>query len=98
MVPCTVEGSRPIFSITSISPHLGQPTLLISLPSIQNAGHIPCPEGILMRASNRPYACLKLPTVFMRAELYWHRPYQHRFLRGRVSLMAVITRFPFPSI
>src|SRR5207249_3203176 len=31
------------------------------IPSIQKAGHIPCPAGILMRASKRPKAWLKRP-------------------------------------
>jgi hypothetical protein len=47
-------GSNPTFSITSISPLLGHPTLPMSLPSIQNAGHRPCPRGTFSRASNRP--------------------------------------------
>ena len=43
----------------SISPHFGHRTESILSPSIQNAGHIPCPAGSLMRASNLPYACEK---------------------------------------
>jgi hypothetical protein len=27
----------------------------MSLPSSQNAGHMPCPAGSFMRAANRPY-------------------------------------------
>ena len=37
----------------SISPHMGQGFVLQSLPTgiIQNAGHVPLPEGSLMEAS-----------------------------------------------
>ncbi len=70
MVPWTVEGSKPTFSITSISPELGQPTEPMSVPSIQNAGHMPCPRGIFIRASTCPYCALNLPEVFIRAEVY----------------------------
>lgn len=50
-VPWTVPGSKPTFSMTSISPLAGQPTLPMSSPSIQNAGHMPCPRGTFIRAS-----------------------------------------------
>ncbi|CAM5226550.1 hypothetical protein SGLAM104S_06281 [Streptomyces glaucescens] len=76
-VPCTVEGSKPTFSMTSISPELGQPTWPRSVPSIQNAGHMPCPRGIFIRASTCPYWALNFPAVFSRAEVYWQLPYQH---------------------
>jgi hypothetical protein len=39
-----------MFSMMSISPVVGQ----LLPPSIQNAGHMPWPFGILMLASNRP--------------------------------------------
>jgi hypothetical protein len=52
IVPCTVDGSNPTFSMMSISPMVGQPPE--PLPSIQNAGHMPCPRGSFMRASKRP--------------------------------------------
>src|SRR5580692_7721952 len=52
--PWIARGSLPTFSMMSISPHFGQPAGEMSSPSIQNAGHIPCPSGILMRDSNRP--------------------------------------------
>ena len=45
-------GSRPMFSITSISPHCGQPAASMSAPNIQKAGQIPCPCGIWRRVSN----------------------------------------------
>lgn len=77
MVPCTVDGSKPTFSMTSISPELGQPTCPMSSPSIQKAGHMPCPFGIFIRASTWPYAAENLPEVFSRADVYWHEPYQH---------------------
>jgi len=56
MLPCTVDGSLPMFSKTSISPLAGHgvPVKMFA-PSIQNAGHIPWPRGILTRASKRPY-------------------------------------------
>jgi hypothetical protein len=44
-VPCTVVGSLPTYSITSISPHAGHPTRSMSWPSSQNAGHTPRPTG-----------------------------------------------------
>src|SRR2546430_1604436 len=95
-LPCTVPGSRPTFSITSISPLFGQPTEPMLSPSIQNAGHIPCPRGILMLASNRPYACVNRPLVSSRAEGYWQLPYQQPYPAG-FSRRAVITRWPLPS-
>ena len=58
-----------MFSMMSISPQVGHPTVPISLPNIQKAGHIPCPYEILMRASKRPYCCSNLPEVFIRAEV-----------------------------
>src|SRR5687768_2629575 len=95
-VPCTVDGSRPMFSMMSISPLVGQPTLPMLLPSIQNAGHRPCPRGTRRRASNRPYACVNVADVSMRAEVYWHEPYQHEKPDG-FSRRAVMTRLPAPS-
>ena len=53
----------------SISPEAGQPTWVMLLPSIQNAGQVPIDEGIAMRASMRPYFQLLRPCVFMRAEV-----------------------------
>lgn len=76
-MPWTVEGSKPTFSMMSISPELGQPTCPMSLPSIQKAGHMPCPRGTLSRASTRPYVVVNLPAVLRRAEVYSQRPYQH---------------------
>src|SRR5216684_3533942 len=63
MLPCTLSGSFPMFSIMSISPQSGQSTVPMLLPSIQKAGHIPCPRGILIRASKRPYFCSNNPRV-----------------------------------
>ncbi len=74
MVPCTVDGSKPTFSMMSISPESGQ---LTGVPSIQNAGHMPCPRGIFIRASTCPYCAVNLPEVLSRAEVYWQVPYQH---------------------
>src|SRR5215207_1666742 len=51
-----------------------------------------------MRASKRPYACSNLPCVLRRAEVYWHSPYQQRYFFPSVSLYAVMTRLPAPSI
>src|SRR5215213_5404079 len=51
-----------------------------------------------MRASKRPYACSNLPCVFSRAEVYWHTPYQQRYLFPSFSLWAAMTRLPAPSI
>ena len=62
-------GSRPMFSMMSISPQAGQPALPMSLPSIQNAGQMPWPYGTLMRASKRPYGCSNVPCVFSRADV-----------------------------
>src|SRR5580704_17023520 len=41
-----MPGSLPMFSIMSISPHVGHFTEPMLLPSIQKAGQIPCPAGI----------------------------------------------------
>src|SRR5689334_13375666 len=97
MVPCTVDGSRPMFSIMSISPQVGQPTVSMSLPNIQNAGQTPCPRGILIRASKRPYLRSNFPFVINLAEVYWHGPYQQLSVRGGRSLTALITSEPEPS-
>lgn len=70
MVPCTVPGSKPTFSITSISPLFGHPTWPMSLPSIQKAGHMPWPRGIFIRVSTWPYAWANRPEVFSRADVY----------------------------
>ena len=70
MLPWLIDGSLPMFSMTSISPHDGQFTVLMLSPIIQNAGQIPCPSGIWMRASNRPYCWLNFPSVLMRALVY----------------------------
>ncbi len=72
-----MEGSKPTFSMMSISPESGQPTWPRSLPSIQNAGHMPWPRGTCMRASTCPYWAVNFPAVLSRAEVYSHRPYQH---------------------
>ena len=53
-VPCTRCGSLPTFSMTSISPEPGHGVCGNCPPSIQNAGQMPCPRGIWMRASTRP--------------------------------------------
>jgi hypothetical protein len=84
-----------MFSMASISPLAGQPALPMSLPSIQKAGHIPWPRGILMRASKRPYAWVKVWAVLSRAEVYLQAPYQQ--LRPAEEVRAVITRWPLPS-
>jgi len=57
-----------MFSMMSISPLSGQPTALISEPSIQNAGQIPCPRGMRIRASMRPYLCENNPWVLRRVD------------------------------
>jgi hypothetical protein len=66
------------------------------VPSIQNAGHMPWPRGIWMRASKRPYCWAKVPAVSRRAEVYWHEPYQQPNPAG-FSRRAVMTRCPLPS-
>jgi hypothetical protein len=43
-----------------------------------------------MRASKRPYACVKRPCVFRRAEVYELFMY--------VSAFSVMTRLPVPSV
>src|SRR5260221_345621 len=62
-----MEGSRPMFSMMSISPHCGQPAEVTSAPIIQNAGHIPWPAGSFMRASMRPYLTANFDSVLRRA-------------------------------
>src|SRR3954452_7699650 len=95
MVPCTVFGSKPTFSMMSISPHCGQPTLPMSEPSIQNAGHMPCPRGSFIRASMCPEDAVNLPEELSRADVYSQAPYQQLF--PLFSFLAVITRWPWPS-
>ena len=70
MDPWTIDGSFPMFSMTSISPQAGQRAFSVSSPNIQKAAHMPWPTGSLMRASKRPYACENLPAVFSLAEVY----------------------------
>ena len=53
----------------------------MSPPSIQKAGQIPCPRGILTRASKRPYACENCPGLQYRAEvIVFPRPHPPGFL------------------
>ena len=59
------SGSRPTYSIMSISPQPGQPTWPMLLPSAQNAGQSPAPAGTLMRASIRPWP---ISTLFCEIE------------------------------
>ena len=47
----------------SSSPHCGHGVLGHPLPSIQKAGHNPCPVGSLIRASTLPGTALYLPRV-----------------------------------
>jgi hypothetical protein len=89
-------GWLPMFSMMSISPLFGQPTLPMLLPRAQNAGQIPCPPGSWMRASMCPYCCVNLPAVLSRAEVYVQLPYQQPYPAG-FSLRAVMTRCPLPS-
>src|SRR5436305_9503185 len=77
IVPCTMLGSRPMFSMMSISPLRGQPTASMLSPSIQKAGQRPWPCGMRIRASKRPYVWEKSPLVLIRADVYAHVPYQH---------------------
>jgi hypothetical protein len=48
-------GSNPTCSMMSISPHAGQPTARIFVPSVQIAGQVPRPFGSFARTSTRPY-------------------------------------------
>ena len=73
-LPWLIDGSLPMFSMMSISPHDGQLTLPMLAPSIQNAGQMPCPSGIWMRASKRPYFCENFPLLSRRALVYLHGP------------------------
>lgn len=52
----------------SISPQPGHPALEMLAPSVQNAGHMPYPEGTLMLAAIFPYRRSTLPLVWMRPE------------------------------
>ena len=55
--------------MTSISPHAGQLTVVMSLPRAQKAGQHPIPVGMLARASMRPYVKLKVVEVLIRADV-----------------------------
>ena len=83
----------------SSSPRPGQavPPDPESSPCIQNAGHTPWPAGTLIRDSNRPYRWVNLFFVSTRPDVYWHVPYQQP-VPARVSLRAVMARFPVPSV
>jgi hypothetical protein len=76
MVPCTVFGSRPMFSMMSISPLVGQPTEPMSLPSIQKRRPDALAARDLHPDSNRPYVWVKVADVSSRADVYWQLPYQ----------------------
>lgn len=69
MVPKTSLGSRPTNSMKSISPAWGQGFSAMSVPSDQNAGQSPAPDGTLIRASMRPYANSFLYCETSRAEV-----------------------------
>src|ERR1043166_9111983 len=87
-----MAGSRPIFSMMSISPHCGQPAESMFTPSIQKAGQSPWPRGTRIRASKRPYAWAKSPLVLSRVDVYRHLPYQHSYADEGGSARAVIDR------
>ena len=53
-LPWMRSGSKPTFSMMSISPQVGQPTCVRFVPSIQMAGQEPLPVGIFARTSTRP--------------------------------------------
>src|SRR6185312_220813 len=95
-LPWLMDGSRPMFSMTSISPQLGQFTLSMLAPIIQNAGQIPCPSGIWMRASKRPYFCENLPLLNRRALVYLQGPFDgyEQVCDEAPSVVAVMTRLP----
>ena len=76
IVPWTVAGSLPMFSIVSISPQAGHDTWPMFAPSIQNADQTPCPAGIFTLAEKRPYCFSNSPWLSKRAEEYWQAPYQ----------------------
>src|SRR5712692_6007383 len=79
-----------MFSMMSISPQPGQPTGAILSPSIQNAGHSPCPRGIWIRASIRPNCHAPSPWVLRRAEVYALFPNGSR--RASITRMPLATR------
>ena len=65
-------------------------------PSIQKAGQMPCPSGIWMRASKRPYFCENFPLLSRRALVYLHGPllgYEQVYDDAPV-VVAVMTRLP----
>ncbi len=68
-LPWMRSGSKPTFSMMSISPQVGQPTWPMFVPSIQMAGHVPLPVGSLARTSTRPYRNSKRPRVTTRADV-----------------------------
>src|SRR5262245_35088244 len=53
IVPTFWNGFWPRISMMSISPQDGHPTVLIEEPSIQNAGQMPWPWGVWIRASTQ---------------------------------------------
>jgi hypothetical protein len=77
---------NPLSAFPRISPQLGQPAVLMLVPSIQNAGHSPLAATSRMRASIRPYWAWSLPLVCMRVEVQV----------SAASLRARMTRLPLP--
>ena len=70
-VPCTMFGSRPMFSMMSISPSLGQ----LPPPSIQKAGQMPWPLRDLDPGLETAVRLGEgLPAVSSRADVYWQVP------------------------
>src|SRR5262245_39093988 len=75
IVPKFWDGVWPRISMMSNSPQDGHPTVLIELPSIQNAGQIPCPCGTWIRASTHVLTPNdRRPSVLRRADVYWLPP------------------------
>src|SRR5258706_10508229 len=67
-LPCAFVSETPLFSITSISPQPGQPTLVMLVPRNQSAGQKPVPAGKRPPPSNRPDFHLASPRVFLPAQ------------------------------
>src|SRR5262247_4137235 len=71
IVPTFWDGFWPRISMMSISPQEGHPTVLIVSPSVQNAGQMPWPWGVWIRASIQVLTPKDLrPCVLRRADVY----------------------------
>src|ERR1035438_9549640 len=80
---CGAQPGTPYCSITSISPHWGQPAVSMLVPRNHHAGQMPGAFlGSLIRALHVPFSALKCPWLLSRAEVYPVAVFSARITRG----------------